>query len=191
MFFDKATKQVFLFPTKVGTMSARHFLGSIGWHGKMPIHGKPNQLLDKYPNLDNYSFFGFFRDPVSRFESAILHLKQMPSILNSNLDNFLNGTSRENARYELFLSNEFLSLFPVVFDRQVDWLDHPKVTPLDFDNFESELRRVTGNTTQPLERRNANTDFGRQEITDDVRAFVREYYAADYALAKDRLGKEY
>jgi hypothetical protein len=61
---------------------------------------------------------------------------------------------------------------------------------LDFDNLESELHRIT-ETTFPLEQLNAAGDSWRSEITDKVRSFVREYYAADYALAKDRLGKEY
>ena len=40
-------------------------------------------------------------------------------------------------------------------------------------------------------RENATTDWGKSVITDKVRAFVREYYAADYALAQERLGKDW
>lgn len=191
MFFSKEAKKAFVFPPKTGTISARHFLGSIGWHGKTPVHKKTADLLEEYPALNDYQLFGFYRDPVKRFESAILHLKQIPHHPDDRVENLLNGVSIENAPYEIFTNEKFLNSFGGFFAPQVDWLNNPKVTPLDFDNFESELRRITGNTTQPLGRRNANTDFGRQEITDNVRTFVREYYAADYAFAKERFGKTY
>lgn len=81
--------------------------------------------------------------------------------------------------------------FEMLFKPQTAWFTHSNIQALDFHNMEAELRRVTGNTEQPLVRYNTSTDFGRSVITDKVRAFVREYYAADYQFAKDVLGKEY
>jgi hypothetical protein len=196
MFFDKSSKQAFVFPPKVGTITTCHFLGSIGWKGLHPRHQKTHEWIEKYPSLNDYSFYGFFRDPMKRFESALLHIKQFP-ITKGFFVKFLKSKgidkNEETVTYEELCSvhSDLLIYFPRVFIPQSEWFFHPKVTLLDFDSFESELRRITGNAEQPLVRWNTSTDFGRSVITDKVRAFVREYYAADYALAKDRLGKEY
>lgn len=184
MFFNKETKQAFVFPPKTGTISVRHFLGSIGWHGKMPFHKKTAGLLEEYPALNDYQLFGFYRDPVKRFESTILHLKQMPVHFDDRVKNILNGASFEDAPYDLFANSESCDLFGLLFAPQVNWLNHPKVTALDFNNLEAELRRITGNTTQPMPHKNKNSDFGRKEITPAVVEFVKKHYAEDYEFAR-------
>jgi hypothetical protein len=78
-----------------------------------------------------------------------------------------------------------------IFRPQYLWFDTPNVIALDYQNFEYELRRITNNYAQPIQNYNVSTNFGRSVITQKVKDFVREQYAADYALIKDRLGKEY
>lgn len=196
MMFHKEKKLAFVHPAKTGTHTLIHFLGVIGWKRLPPTHARTERLIKDYPNLMNYQIYGFLRDPLARFESAILHLKRMPTV-----DQVLLGVLQKNSvtdSLEAVSYDTIVDVFPSLREAlpafcwpQSEWLNHPLVTPLDFDNFEAELRRITGDTTTPIEQRNAATDFGRSVITDKVRAFVREYYAADYALAKDRLGKTY
>jgi len=196
MVFDKQTKQAFIHPAKTGTQTIRAFLKSVGWKELPMTHSPLDVLIEKYPNLNDYTVYGFLRNPLSRFESAILHLKRGPAI-----DKFFEKALRENgidSSLEAASYEAVISVFPQVLQStggflvpQSYWLNHPKVTVLDFDNLESELRRISGNTTQPIEMLNTATDFGRSEITQAVRDFVRQEYAIDYALAKDKLGKEY
>jgi hypothetical protein len=196
MWFHKATKQAFIFPTKTGSASARSFLDKSGWKCLAYQAEIPANLIAQYPNLATYSIYGFLRDPLKRFESSVLHIKQV-SIYKNLFDKFLADKSRTR---EFISYEEVIAFMPqlslltwanVFFWPQSYWFEAPNVTILDFDNIEAELRRITGNTTEPFEALNASTDFGRSEITQAVRDFVREHYAADYALAKDRLGKEY
>jgi len=53
------------------------------------------------------------------------------------------------------------------------------------------LTRVVATFDEPMPVLNKASDFGRSVITDKVRDFVSNYYAADYQFAKDVLGKEY
>ena len=169
---------------------------NIGWKSLGGPHQFFGELAEKYPNLFQYQVYCFARDPLARFESIILHLKQMPY----TRDDFKNvideqgiGKTAEQISYD-----EVVDIFPalsakfeMLFKQQTAWFTHPNIQALDFQNMEAELRLVTGNTDQPLVRYNTSTDFGRSVVTDKVRAFVREYYAADYQFAKDVLGKEY
>lgn len=195
MLFNKQTKKAFVFPPKNGTHTVVYFLHPFGWHRGADNHELTNVLFDTHPNLVNYKVYGFLRDPLKRFESVILHFKQFP-FTRLQFDEFLqqqNATPREQLTYDEFVNliPAMPSYFDILLRPQSDWLAHPQVTVLDFDNFESELRRISGNADQQIGRHNVADDFGKSVITDKVRAFVREHYAADYALAKDRLGKEY
>jgi hypothetical protein len=196
MKFDKASMQAFVFPPKCGSQTAMRFLVNCGWKSTHQAHSTPEFLINKYPNLQNYRLYAFFRNPLARFESAILYSKQA-GLYRKAMDQFLIDQGIQKTR-ETVSYDELIDVFPafkevggVILKPQSEWYQVPNITPLDFDNYEAELRRVTGNTELPLEIRNRSTDFGRSVITDKVRTFVREYYAADYALAKDRLGKTY
>ena len=189
MFFSKKTKQAFIFPPKVGTIAARHFLGSIGWHGLHPYHATAAEFIEKHPALNEYTIYGFYRDPVKRFESAVLHCKQFPmgrNVLGKLLqDNGVNKPIEAVSYNELVdVHDALVKKFHGLFLPQTHWLGHPKVTALDFTKFEEELRRVTGNTTQDLGRCNVSSDFGRSEITPKVIDFVKAHYASDYEFAR-------
>ena len=196
MLFHKESQQAFVFPPKCGTITTSKFLYSCGWKNDGDVHSFSEKYIQKYANLTNYRIYAFFRDPLKRFESGLLHIKQVgyaPQMLDCFLLDQGISNTRETVSYDELIDvfPAFIKQFDVVFDLQSKWYAPPNVEPLDFDNMESELRRITGNTDQPLVRWNTSTDFGRSVVTDKVRNFVREYYAADYALAKDRLGKEY
>jgi hypothetical protein len=196
MFFHKASQQAFVFPTKCGTYTVMNFLHNCGWKNVGNNHLPAEWFIEKYPNLQNYEIYAFVRDPVLRFESGILHIKQV-SGSKLSLDKFLIdqniAKNLESASYEDLIPvfSAKLKKFSVIFDPQVKWHQAPNVRALDFNNMEAELRRITGNADQPLVRYNTSTDVGRSVITQNVIDFVRQEYAADYVLAKDRLGKEY
>lgn len=196
MKFDKASKQAFLFPPKCGSQTAMPFLVQCGWKSTHQAHAVPEFLINKYPNLQNYRLYAFFRNPLARFESAVLYAKQA-GLYRKSMDDFLLNQGIDKTR-ETVSYDDLVDVFPavkqtfgVIFKPQVDWYQVPNVTPLDFDNYEAEIRRITGNTEVPLVIRNRSTAFGKSVITQKVIDFVRQEYAADYALAKDRLGKEY
>ena len=195
MFFNKENKKAFFAVAKTGSTSLTEFLNTLGWKwlNCNPDHDL-NEIIAAYPNLANYNFYGFIRDPLLRFESCILQIKRADT--NSYFKDIVEKQFNKNVEQVSY--DEVIDVFELVKEKfplhlikQSFRLNHSKVTVLDFDNYEAELRRATGNTTDPVPVLNVATDFGKSVVTDKVRAFVREYYAADYALAKDRLGKEY
>lgn len=199
MWFDKSSKQAFILIPKTGSVTCRGFLNAIGWKNLAPHHAHASNLIRRYPNLAEYSIYAFLRDPLTRFESSILFLKQIPFNSVDELSRCLENNGINKTKEELTY-DEVVDLFPTfknymlldtVFIPQSDWFDAPNMIGLDYMNLETELRRITNNYSEPLKKYNVSTDFGRSVITQKVKDFVREYYAADYALIKDRLGKEY
>ena len=195
MVFNKATKQAFVHPPKTGTHTTQNFLKAIGWKTLPMTHARTERLIRDYPNLNDYTLYGFLRDPLLRFESVILHLKRMfgvhPIFEKVLRDNGVTD-SLEAVSYETVISvfPKMAEALPAFCHQQAAWLNHPKVTVLDFRNMEAELRRITGNNEQPLVRYNTSTDFGRSVITPAVEEFVRQQYADDYVLAS-KIGLEF
>jgi hypothetical protein len=196
MVFDKRLKIAFVLPTKTGSTALRCYLKEYGFFRLQEKHGTVDELIKLYPNLVNYSIYGFFRNPLERFESGILYAKQhrvFSQVVAKRVANLGITKSLEEISYEEIINN-FLKLFGenlILFNPQVNWLKHPKVTALDYHNMQAELTRVVATFDEPMPVMNKSNDFGRSIITDKVKNFVRDYYAADYQFAKDVLGKEY
>lgn len=178
MYFHKEKKIAFVFPPKCGTHTTNNFFERLKWHRLPQVHENLEFFANKYPNLNQYKVYGFFRNPLLRFESGVRYARRTIPLDCDSYDTVIDQFAELEGRLLAFVRP------------QVHWLADPRVTPLDFDNLESELHRVTGES-MPIVHLNAAGDSWRSVITDKVRAFVREYYAADYALAKDRLGKTY
>lgn len=196
MLFDKEKKLCLFEPTKTGTRTAQNFLRNIGWVFLPPDHGYPDDYLAKYPNLANYKAYCFLRNPIDRFVSAILYLKQQPPCalrFKQVIDENGIAATVETLSYDQFVDhiNQFKAKFPIMLEAQSRWMTLPGTEVLDFDNYEAEIRRISGDYNSPLGVMNKTTDFGKSTVTQKVIDFVRQEYAADYALAKDRLGKEY
>jgi len=188
MYFSKEKKLCLYEPPKTGTRTAQAFLRSVGWHFLAPDHGFPEDYLKAHPNLYNYKAFAFFRNPLDRFISLILFVKQHYSSNIKTKDKNIKDYS-----YEEFVNSfdVIKSHIPILSAAQSCWMTHPNTEVLNFDNYEAEIRRISGDYTNPVIIKNKSTDFGRSVVTQKVIDFVRQEYAADYALAKDRLGKEY
>ena len=196
MIFHKESKLCLFEPTKTGTRTARDFLRNAGWVYIAPDHGYPEDYLAKYPNLAQYQAYCFLRNPLERFVSAILFLKQLESgatRIQQVIDENAISATVETLTYEQLIDylSQFNAKFPIMLEPQSRWATLPGTEILDFDNYEAEIRRISGDYTNPIVVQNKSTDFGKSVVTQKVIDFVRQHYAADYALAKDRLGKEY
>lgn len=101
-----------------------------------------------------------------------------------------------NFTYEDVANNfdKFQPDFGYALRPQISWMNAPNLEVLDFDNYESELRRISGAAdpdAYPIALLNVSPDKYRGEVTPAVVDFVRAAYAEDYQFAKDVLGKEY
>lgn len=183
MLFKKDKKIAFVLVPKCGSTSISRFLFSIGFarltHSTLPNHHhiKYRDALSAYPNLSKYTTHGIFRDPLARFVSGI------NSVKNSTLP----------VEYDNYTDINFLrNLNPVIFERQVDWLDHEHISVLPFSNLEQEvLSTVSGLDGEKKLLWLNKTTTPELPISDAVKKFVRDHYAIDYQFAKDVLGKEY
>jgi hypothetical protein len=198
MLFNKDKKVALLTPPRTGSHTARVFLRSSDWFALKPPkqHDNLTELVVNYPNLNNYTVYCFLRDPLKRFESTLLFWKQYKTaseIFQIKLQKIGITTPIAEISYDEIVDN-FHNLFELKWNLMrplASWLDDPRVIALDFDNYDNELRRIAGKPDAVIQKHFVSSDFGKSVVTDKVRAFVREFYAADYALAKDRLGKEY
>jgi hypothetical protein len=195
MLFQKEQRLCLFMPPKNGTNTAMNFLKLTGWKMVKPLgHILPEHAIEEWPNLTQYNYLMFVRNPLNRFVSTILFNKQRDSErFQQVLDTCEIQESVETCSYEQVVDafDHFKSTFKVLFFPQSRWATLPGTEVLDFDNYEAEIRRISGDYTNPLVVHNKSTDFGRSVVTQKVIDFVRQHYAADYALAKDRLGKEY
>lgn len=196
MVFNKQSKLAFVCPTRTGSTTLHTYLREKNWFRLKEKHANLYELIVNYPNLKDYKIYGFLRNPLERFESCVLYAKQnyvFSSVLNRRVAEAGIQKTIEEMSYEDVVDN-FSKLFGFggyLFKPQVFWLNDPRVTVLDFHNRKTELEKVIGPITDEIPKLNASTDFGRSVVTDKVRSFVREYFTADYQLAKDVLGKEY
>lgn len=179
LFNKKKLLALFLVP-KTGTTSACDFLKNCGWKNVLPEHRTPEYFLKRYPNLNLYNYFAYIRNPLNRFESTILYLK---------------GLGRIDVTYEKFVDkfDYFYKQNTELLLSQTEWFKSPKVKALDFDNYETELRKLAGDvgSTYQIKKLNNTSLIEKDVMTQKVIDFVRSHYAEDYALAKERLGKEY
>jgi hypothetical protein len=196
MLFHKEKKLgIFLVP-KTGTTTSRHFLKENGWHLLTPSYLYPEAYIEKYPNLAEYQLYLFLRDPMERFVSVVKHLFR-DSSFKSEILTILEKNPANTADISVYQKivnsfDEVSSVFGVFLYPQSKWAAPSNIEILDFANYESELRRITGadeSVEVPVLNKAPEADFG--PVPDQVREFIKTTYAQDYALIKERLGKEY
>ena len=173
MLFNKEKLRCLFCPSKNGTHTAFGFLENLGWHSyavknQFTLHVYPKFAVEKYLNLNNYELYSFYRDPVDRFVSGILFTKQKRSkfiekvIKEKNLD-----FDVESMTYDQFVDHfdSFTKFTPIIFEPQVNWISYPRINVLDFDNYESELRRISDAhdaNKYPMLFENKATEFGKE-----------------------------
>jgi hypothetical protein len=196
MVFNKQNKISFVCPTRTGSTTLHSYLHDQGWFRLKEKHHSLDALIEIYPSLTQYKVYGFFRNPLVRFESCITYAKQdkfFSSVFQYRLTEADVNISIEKITYEEIIGcfDKVFNFGGFLFKPQTFWLNDPRVTSLDFHNISTELEKVIGVLPKPIPVLNKSTDFGRSVVTQKVKDFVREYYAADYQFAKDVLGKEY
>lgn len=188
MMFHRGTKTAFVLPPKTGTTTLVFCLEKLNFRllpQKKYIgdnrHPFPKEFLKTYPVLNEYKFYGFFRNPLDRFQSLL----SMSGMLFKKIDH----KNYEKSLIKNFNSIESLKRVP---KNQVEWLDYPIIKVLDFDNFEKEVSQIgKAHGREDLEIPRLNASSRHTVATDEMKTFVREYYSADYQFAKRVLGKEY
>lgn len=179
MILFKQKKIGFVFPPKTGSSTAESFLLNANGYVRLP---KRHFLISDLNNpsvLSDYKIYSFLRNPLDRTISCI---KSFKPILNYNtFDEFVDG-------FDLHIKPDNLIFMP-----QARWFEGANVIALDFNNYESELRRASeGLGLEGFLVPQLNQSVKTEEpITQKVIDFARTKYAEDYALIKDRLGKDY
>lgn len=180
MMFHKQSQVAFVLTPKCGSISTKEFLASFNFrlvtHSSLSNHHhvRYEDAARLYPNIANYKMYGVFRNPLERFISTLKGF-------NLRHDEFLNYFDKPDTQQ--------FSFFKL---RQVDWLDIPKITLIEFDNLVAGVTEVVKGmgVGKKFEHFNKAKPINVL-VTDDLKAFVRDYYAADYQFARDVLGKEY
>ena len=172
MMYKKDKRLAFVLVPKCGSTTLRHILN---WNGFKVLtgfeksstadfyHVSYQECVRKYPNLRSYRTYGVFRNPLDRFVSA------------------MNYAITRNIPLQKGLP---------FFRPQVEWLDAQSVSVINFENFEQSIKDIMESSVE-VPHLNKSVKSGSYEVTDEVIAFVRDKYAADYQFAKDVLGKEY
>ena len=178
MILFKNEKIAFALPPKTGTTTAKVFLfNSKKCVELMDRHTLPTSVFEFYPDIAAYKIYCFLRNPITKFLSAVAWVKGIskdPDITTRSYEYLIN-------KHEL------------VFRPQSVYFKKLNVTALDFDNYEIELRRATeglGLEDFPIVHAN-KAPVEHDPVNDELVSLVRQRYVEDYALAKDRLGKEY
>lgn len=180
MMFNKQTQKAVVLTPKCASVSIKYFLASFDFrlvaHSSLPNHHhvKHEDAVRLYPNLNKYQMYGVFRNPLERFLSTL-------KFLNLQYDKFFSYFDKPRSQNHLFFKS-----------RQVEWLDIPNIRLIDFSKLEEGiLRLVEGlNGSGNLAHLHKSKPI-KIAATDELKAFVRDYYAADYQFARDVLGKEY
>ena len=165
-------KTAFVLPPKCGSTSIKRFMLFIEF---TPLvhptfhpynHTKYQEAVKFFPELFDYSIYGVFRDPLERFVSALKFACAEVS----------------KYGYDYFVEN-FDKIHPnarVFFERQVEWLDQPRIKVLDFSNIVDEITAVVKNLNAKIAFPHLNPSPAIDlPISDAVRAFVKEQYSLD------------
>lgn len=182
MLYHEKTKECFTLVAKNGSVATQDYLYALGFKYATltektvikSFNSQPRELFDRNPFLEEYRFYGIYRNPLDRFVSGLKHL------------------NRVNIKVPLEQIPSLNFQLSFIMEPQVNWLDYPGMTVLDFDDFEQELKRFGSKYEDPgFKVIRANVGVGELIVTEQIKSFVREFYAADYQFAKERLGKVY
>lgn len=181
-------------PAKTGSTTAVKFLSNSKYATVFEAtHARPLDALKLAPDLNDYKIYCFLRNPAERFISSLM----MDADKFYFLKNFLKALSRPDVTdckdfvevYYLRNKNFLTSAF---FVPQCEYFKHLNVTALDFENYESELRRVTqgldlDHVDVGLENQGAYAD--KKAMAKKVVSFVKTEYAEDCALWEAKFGR--
>lgn len=186
MFCCRNRKLVFVMATKTGTHTFSELLDSWGAeHVGNNAHIKLEEAAQYIPDIETYTAYGFFRDPLKRFLSCVRYLREGQFEHRALKKSF---SELMQLDYDYFVDNFDWcnNAIPSYFDPQVKWLE--KVNVLDFSNFNLEILKVArmfdvSRVHIPvLNYTKDSAEVPSQKVID----FVNSYYLDDYRFGHER-----
>ena len=185
-------------PPRTGSTSLTKLLNE--WGAKLAVpeneggkHCFIKDAIKRMPELAEYKFYGFMRNPVDRYVSLLRYLqqgRQVPIIANDlGVPEKQIGSTPPSTLHRLLLPKFDEFILKRYFIAQTAWLNGAEL--LNFENYDLELlkiARLLGKTRVTIPRLNGT--IHNETISDDIKDFVRHYYADDCALWKERFGRE-
>ena len=194
MILFKDQKVAFLFPPKTGSTTALEYL----LHCKDAVsighkHTAVKQALRTEPNLRDYTVYAFLRNPAEWLISGLLMFRE-----HYYINNFVKALERD----DVFDSKDFAEVYYIrhknlhplnTLAPQIKYFNGDlNVIALDFDNYESELRRATqglGLDDVAIGWENKGVHDSKKAMAKKVISLVKSEFADDCALWQERFGK--
>lgn len=183
MHYCQQRKIAFVMPAKTGTTTFEHFLKL--WELES-VNGNRHifyyEALDIKPDLADYKFIGFFRNPLERFLSICRYVYLTPS------QKFSKFVDYPDDIYESYIDTVQNSVNSKMYisSPQVQWLQNADL--LDYRNYEMEILKVARmfeQTKVTMIKANGTPPCNvvpSQRVID----FVQSYYEDDYRLGRER-----
>ena len=190
----KDHKIAFLFPPKTGSTTAAKFLmnskDAVAFDDR---HATPKKAIGLEPNLNEYQVYSFLRNPAERFISGVLMFKEY-----KYTQQLIKVFSRDDiADYkdfiEIYYERHKDTYFAGLLLPQARYFNGDfEVTALEFDNYESELRKATaglGLDGFAIGWENKGAYGGKKEMAKKVVSYVKTKYAEDCELWFQKFGR--
>jgi len=214
MIHDADKKLLLLLPPKTGSQTLRDLFKSCYgndiptyFYNHIRYHHITNILTDI--NLDKYTIYAFYRDPISRFMSTFKYLQS--EIKNSMELVARGGPDTELKRIYTALCDENITrdITSISIDDVINIIEKPplktimtfflpqilylryNVTLLDFEDFENNTKMLLNlfglNNNITIPKLNVtNSSDHLTDLTEAQVAKIKELYAIDYAFFKSR-----
>lgn len=150
-------------------------------------HKKPSEV--QLDNIEQYTSYGFFRDPVDRFLSILRHMQQQYSAYKGLVKDIgLASNQIKLLGYDelVDLFPKYENTFPFFMHTQTAWLANAQL--LDYRNYVPEILRVARmlDVTQVYVEIMNETENPGIAPSKKVIDFVQSQYADDYRLGRER-----
>ena len=195
MFFNLEHRLVFFFPMKTGSTSFRNYLARLNSGVFLKnIHGVPSDLVKLHPEICQYKAYAFLRNPISRLVSMLAYVKKYWSESDADqVKKIIALAKNEKIEPSKDAVDVYFRRMQInsekVFTPQYKYFEGMDVTPLNFNDFENEIKQATlpfGTNNIVIQRDNAsNSDdlnIDKQVLIKWLEPFVEYRYPTDCAL---------
>lgn len=159
--------------------------------------------------LEDYTLFAFYREPVERYMSGLNYIKRLSDLTIELLHYFYSEpiscakfvtyntlTDRQKKMIDDINPMHYFDEFVkrnnggIVFRDQRYYLDAPNIIPLDFRDFDNQVKYVCGlfdinvETVPRINERRANHKVS--DLTENDKSKIRAFYQADYDYFKSK-----
>lgn len=191
---------IFLVP-KTGTRSLCKLFKNVELEMNSYAHTNYKQFMAHYKD-DNYEFFAFYRDPLDRFISGLRYVKRSKSRYPTLLHKYYGNSVKiscicskeyneldeeikqkiEDIELDWFLKNWDFDT-DLVFQKQINWLNYPKIQLLDFKKYDEEVLKLASKFNfipSIVPKENVSLKLKNDFVSADVVNFVEKQYKEDY-----------